>query len=99
MCLFELLCAQGIKLGMQINCNATDAVPLKLGFFGGSPSRLIHLDNVECGGTESSLLECQSNPIDVHNCDHSEDAGVRCQGTHSMTSIRTWKPHMLFYQG
>ena len=64
-----------------LKCLLTDAVPLKLGYFGGSPSRSIHLDNVECDGTESSLLECQSNPIDVHNCDHSEDAGVRCEGT------------------
>ena len=78
------------KLSYQALFNATfvtDAVPLKLGYFGGSPSRSIHLDNVECDGTESSLLECQSNPIDVHNCDHSEDAGVRCQGTHSFLDM------------
>ena len=49
---------------------------------------MIHLDNVECDGTESSLLECQSNPIDVHNCDHSEDAGVRCQGTVHLMSVK-----------
>lgn len=31
-------------------------------------------------GSESSLLECQSNEIKEHNCEHSEDAGVRCEG-------------------
>ena len=38
-----------------------------------------------CRGTESSLLECNTNPISQHNCDHSEDAGVKCEG--KLTSI------------
>ena len=50
-------------------------------FFGsGSENQSIFLDNVVCQGTESSLLECVTNPIGEHNCDHSEDAGVRCEG-------------------
>ncbi len=36
------------------------------------------LDNVNCAGTESRLDLCRSNAIGVHNCVHSEDAGVRC---------------------
>ena len=38
----------------------------------------IHLDDVRCSGRETSLLSCPYNPID--NCNHFEDAGVRCQG-------------------
>ena len=57
----------------------SDAVPLRGATFGGG-SGPIYLDNVICQGDESSLLECQRNPIGEHNCDHSEDAGVRCQG-------------------
>ena len=57
----------------------TDAVPLLGAPFGGG-SGPIFLDNVVCSGGESSLLECQSNPIGENNCDHSEDAGVRCEG-------------------
>ena len=34
-----------------------------------------------CTGNESSLLDCTAGEaIGSHNCDHSEDAGVRCQG-------------------
>ena len=43
----------------------------------------ILLDNVGCHGIESSLFECNSNPIgQTDGCDHSEDAGVKCQGIH-----------------
>ena len=50
------------------------------GAYFGSGSGDILLDNVVCRGTESSLLECRINPIGHHSCDHSEDAGVRCEG-------------------
>ena len=56
-----------------------DSLPLHGAFFG-SGSGPIFLDNVICRGTESSLLQCRTNPIGQHNCDHSEDAGVRCNG-------------------
>ena len=31
-----------------------------------------------CRGTESRLIDCRHNGIGVHNCDHTDDAGVRC---------------------
>lgn len=35
-----------------------------------------------CSGNETSLLECDHNPLGEHNCasDHSEDASVICGG-------------------
>ena len=39
----------------------------------------IWLDNVQCVGTETRLIDCPANPLGSHNCDHTEDAGVRCQ--------------------
>ncbi|XP_056386619.1 neurotrypsin-like isoform X1 [Hyla sarda] len=38
----------------------------------------IHLDNVECNGTENTLAECKKQDSGIHNCWHSEDAGVIC---------------------
>ena len=38
------------------------------------------MDNVDCNGTEPTLLECDQNELFMHNCRHREDAGVRCTG-------------------
>ena len=38
----------------------------------------IWLDNVHCRGTESRLIDCPANTLGIHNCLHTEDAGVRC---------------------
>ena len=59
------------------------------GAYFGRGSRDIYLDNVVCSGMESSLLQCRTNPIGQHNCDHSEDAGVRCEGTQDKYILQT----------
>ncbi|KAJ8368365.1 hypothetical protein SKAU_G00083930 [Synaphobranchus kaupii] len=46
-------------------------------FFGEGEGTIL-LDNLKCRGEEASLQECSHIPWNVHNCDHSEDAGVAC---------------------
>lgn len=46
--------------------------------FGEGKSLRILLDDVQCEGTEESLLDCQHTDIGMHNCAHYEDAGVIC---------------------
>ena len=47
--------------------------------FGAGPSsQPIYLDEVSCGGSEMNLSECASRAL--HDCEHSEDAGVICRG-------------------
>lgn len=38
----------------------------------------IVLDDLRCSGTEARLVDCPHNGLTIHNCVHSEDAGVRC---------------------
>ncbi|XP_072292916.1 neurotrypsin [Eucyclogobius newberryi] len=40
---------------------------------------LILLDEVQCKGTEHSLLACSHSALGKHDCTHSEDVAVRCQ--------------------
>ncbi|KAG7266309.1 hypothetical protein CRUP_015153 [Coryphaenoides rupestris] len=46
--------------------------------FGQGWSLHILLDDVQCTGTEASLLDCKHAGLGTHNCDHHEDAGVVC---------------------
>ena len=41
----------------------------------------ILFDNVRCLGNESSLYSCRHRGVGNHDCDHNEDAGVRCGNT------------------
>ena len=52
------------------------AVALTTGFTNGAGQ--IWLDNVQCRGTETRLIDCPRNALGSHNCAHFEDAGVRC---------------------
>ena len=51
------------------------------GYTKGSDSQIIWLDNTLCHGTETRLIDCLANPLSVHNCNHMQDAGVRCEGS------------------
>ena len=39
----------------------------------------IYLVNVLCNGSEGSLEDCPASELGVHDCQHSEDAGIKCQ--------------------
>ena len=53
------------------------AISLISGFTNGMGQ--IWLSDVQCVGTETRLIDCDSNPLGVDYCHHYEDAGVVCQ--------------------
>ena len=53
----------------------------------GEGSSLILLDDVNCGGSESTIFACSHRNFRVHDCGHHEDAGVVCFGESSRGNI------------
>lgn len=54
--------------------------------FYGRGGNAIHLDDLECVGTERSLLECRHAGQGTHNCDNTEEAGVLCIGKDALAT-------------
>ena len=84
---------------MNIDCSS-GAIARTLAFFGQGTGSIL-LDNVGCIGTETRLVNCQNNGIGIHNCAHSEDAGVTCQPPVTSTEssrqkVITADGHLLF---
>uniref|UniRef100_A0A3Q4HXQ3 Soluble scavenger receptor cysteine-rich domain-containing protein SSC5D n=1 Tax=Neolamprologus brichardi TaxID=32507 RepID=A0A3Q4HXQ3_NEOBR len=60
----------------ELSCGT--AIEAKKDAFFGQGKDEIWLDDVQCTGHESSILQCQHKPFGVNNCGHNEDAGVVC---------------------
>ncbi|XP_063752038.1 scavenger receptor cysteine-rich domain-containing group B protein [Eleginops maclovinus] len=60
----------------QVGCGEATAARGEA-FFGPGTGKIL-LDNLKCTGMEGTLQECSHISWNVHNCDHSEDAGVTC---------------------
>lgn len=60
----------------ELNCGTV--IEAKKGAFFGPGKNDIWLDDVQCVGNESSILDCPHKELGMSNCGHNEDAGVIC---------------------
>ena len=67
----------------QVVCRQLGLGTIGTVLLGFSPSAPLHapiwLDNVNCNGSESRLLECQHKGLGNHNCDHDKDVFITCE--------------------
>ena len=68
------------------------AIGLHVAFFGEGVG-IILLDDIECIGNESSILDCSHLGIGTSNCFHNEDVSVLCQGNSSDLDLYLFTKH------
>ena len=61
----------------QLGFSPQGAQALSSAFFGEGTGPIL-LDDLKCVGTEDRLADCSHSGIGNDNCEHFEDAGVRC---------------------
>lgn len=75
----EVVCGQ---IDNQFGYAHEGSIPRRNAPFGGG-SGPIFIDTLVCDGNEQELMECHTiNVRGFHQCDHSMDAGVTCEGQH-----------------
>ena len=73
----EVVCRQ---VGSQFGYAHGGSIPLRNRQFG-EGSGPIFIDTLGCSGSEKELIECSTlSVMGFHQCDHSQDAGVICEG-------------------
>lgn len=66
----------------QLGHYPSGATP-RYGAFYGEGTGPIFLSQLQCTGSESHILDCVRDEYSVRNCEHYEDAGIKCQGKYN----------------
>ena len=61
-----------------------NALALSSAYYGAGQDP-IWLDEIRCNGTEASIFDCQHNNFGMHDCNHTEDVGINCNGSYILS--------------
>ncbi|KAL9960879.1 hypothetical protein ACROYT_G034385 [Oculina patagonica] len=76
----------------QVACRQLGFLGAKTFYTHGGGTGPTWLDEVDCKGTEKSLLACKHPGIGVENCDHRRDIGIECHSLAKLLSSKVyWK--------
>ncbi|CAI8021725.1 Fibrillin-2 [Geodia barretti] len=78
----SIICRQ-----LNFTVNETNAVPVRGGVYGEGEGQVL-LDDLLCQGDEENLMDCSQYSGGTHSCDHSQDAGIRCEAACTENSVR-----------
>ena len=62
------------------NCTPHTGAMVGSDLYVGVGSGPVFLDNIECSGDETSLMQCNSSAATARCSSHDQDVGVSCQG-------------------
>ena len=62
---------------------SSDSLPIANAFYGMGNGDIL-LDDVLCRGNERNLLQCGRDSRGEKSCNHTEDAGVKCNGRNNI---------------
>ena len=65
--------------------------------FGRGTGRIL-MDEVNCNGNETSILDCPYNGWGRHNCGHYQDAGVECSSDEDKGKRPQDSQHFCYFQ-
>ena len=67
--------------------SAIDVIDARVSAYYGQGSGQVWLNNLNCVGNESTIVNCSYDGWGIHDCSHSKDAGVKCSASFGKLTV------------